>query len=174
MAQRLRAEVADLLSRDPDPSYRSIDALPYMNNFIREVLRLKTPAIHYSREAIEEVVIQGVKIPKGTTLLGSPAVLHRNPKIWGDDCDEFRPDRWDKLEGLAADPWAFAAFSQGPRVCIGKMLTMMEFKLVLLEIVSKFEFEALGDVGGNIELVNPSPLLRPKGGLKVRVKWLGG
>jgi cytochrome P450 len=42
-----------------------------------------------------------------------------NPSIWGEDVDEFDPDRWDSLSVDAASPYAIAAFSGGPRVCVG-------------------------------------------------------
>jgi cytochrome P450 len=97
-----------------------------------------------------------------------PAVIQHNPTIWGEDCNEFDPDRWDRLEGEAADAHAFAAFMQGPRTCIGKVMTVIEFKVILIEMVSKFDFEIMET--GEVELVNPSPLLRPKGGMKVRAR----
>jgi cytochrome P450 len=63
--------------------------------------------------------------------------------------------------------YAFAAFSQGPRICIGRAFTVIEFKAIMIELVSKFRFEKVGE--GEIELINPSVLLRPRGGLKVKV-----
>ena len=49
----------------------------------------------------------------------------------------------------------------------------MELKVILIELVSKFRFEAIGQVETrDIELVSPSALLRPKGGLKVKVSRL--
>jgi len=128
-------------------------------------------AVSVPREASEDVVIQGIRIPKGTTVIMHPAVIHHNPAIWGDDCDDFDPDRWDRLEGETADPYSFAAFSIGPRMCIGRVMAVIEFKVILIGILTKFEFEAVGS-GGEPELMNPSPLLRPMGGLKVRVKRL--
>ncbi|KAK3354034.1 cytochrome P450 [Lasiosphaeria hispida] len=169
--KRLRTEITTLLQRDPSPDQHTIDTLPYLHNFTREVLRLQCPAVNVAREAAEDVVIQGVAIPKGTTLMMQPAVVQRNPSIWGPDCDEFRPDRWDRLEGPAEDPWAFTAFSLGPRVCIGKAMTMLEFKIILIELVSGFDLEAVGDARmSEIKLINPSPLLRPEGGIRVRVR----
>ncbi|KAK0619145.1 cytochrome P450 [Immersiella caudata] len=170
--QRLRTEIAELLRREPLPSQHSIESLPYLHNFTREVLRLQCPAVNVAREAAEDVVIQGVAIPKGTTIMMQPAILQRNPTIWGPDCNEFKPDRWDRLEGQATDPWAFAAFSSGPRVCIGKAMTMLEFKIILMELVEGFDMEAVGAVKNmsEIKLINPSPLLRPEGGIKVRVR----
>ncbi|KAK3339643.1 cytochrome P450 [Lasiosphaeria hispida] len=170
-AQRLRTEAVDLLHRKPSPDYRDIESLPYLKNFTREVLRVQCPGVNVAREATHDVVIQGVTIPKGTTVLMQPAIIQHNPTIWSPDCDEFKPDRWDHLEGEAADPWAFSAFSHGPRVCIGQALSMLEFKIILIELVSTFDFEGIDDTRANeIKLINPSPMLRPDGGIRVRVK----
>jgi len=171
--------VRDLLHRcssDP-PSYRDIETLPYLHNFVREVLRVYCPGINAAREAIHDVVVQGVMIPKGTTLMIQPAIIQKNPTIWGADCDEFRPDRWDSLVpgSEAADPWAFAAFSHGPRVCIGRAFAMLEYKILLIELVSRFRFNRVdGDdrMAHEIKLVNPSPMLRADGGLRVMVERL--
>lgn len=112
-------------------------------------------------------MIQGVPIRKGTEILICPAAIHRNPRIWGPDADEFDPARWDKLEGDAADVHAWAPFLQGPRACIGRTLAWLEFKAVVVELVRRFTFERIME--GKIGLVNPSPVLRPAGGLRVKV-----
>ncbi|KAH8907658.1 cytochrome P450 [Coniochaeta sp. PMI_546] len=165
--RRLLAEIRELLKRSPRPDYAEIEGLRYLNNFMRELLRVHCPAISAPREALEDVVIRGVLIPKGTTILMMPAAVQHNPSIWGPNADTFDPDRWDNLSGEAADMYAFAAFSQGPRICIGRVFTMIEFKAIIIELVSKFRFEKITE--GEIELINPSVLLRPRGGLKVKV-----
>lgn len=96
-----------------------------------------------------------------------PAAIQHNPSIWGSEADVFDPDRWDNLSGEAADIYAFAAFSQGPRICIGRVFAMTQFKAIMIEVVSKFRFEKIGDE--KPEVINPSVLLRPRGGLKVKV-----
>jgi cytochrome P450 len=154
------------------PDQHSIENLPCLHNFTREVLRLQAPGVNVVREAAEDVVVQGVVLPRGTTVLMLPAVINHNPAIWGADCDAFRPDRWDHLAEEAADPAAFASFGLGPRVCIGRAMTMLEFKIILVELVSRFDLEAVvpGATIANIKYLNPSPLLRPEGGLRVRVE----
>ena len=68
------------------------------------------------REAACDLVIQGIPIEKGTTLMIMPDVIHKNPLVWGEDVEDFNPDRWDNLSAEAADAYAFASFSNGPRV----------------------------------------------------------
>ncbi|KAK3339637.1 cytochrome P450 [Lasiosphaeria hispida] len=164
--QRLRSEILALLEEAPIPSYSEIERPKYLDSFCKEVLRVWCPAISTPREAAEDVVIKGVHVPKGTTLMLMPAVIHLNPRIWGEDAHIFNPDRWERKP---LDPHAFAPFIQGPRQCIGRVFSMLEFKAVLIEMVAKFCFEAV-DGTDNIVLVNPSPLLRPKGGFHVRVR----
>jgi len=125
-------------------------------------------AISTPRQPVEDIVIDGILIPKDTTVTVMPAIIHLNPHIWGDDADQFKPSRW--TEGHI-DPYAFAAFSQGPRQCLGRVWSALEFKIILIEILSKFRFAAIGTE--DVVLINPSPLLRPKEGMKVKVERLG-
>jgi len=50
-------------------------------------------------------------------------------------------------------------------------MSAIEFKVILIEILSKFDLEAVNPVD-EVEFMNPSPVLRPNGGLKVKVKRL--
>ncbi|KAK0636694.1 cytochrome P450 [Bombardia bombarda] len=176
---KLRDEMTVLLKDTPNPGYNDIERLHYLNNFSRELLRVYCPAILVCREAAKDLTICGQIIPKGTPLLAVPAVSSLPQASWGPDANEFKPERWDKLQGLAAaaaaSPYAYGAFSHGPRVCIGKQYALTEFKVLLLEMLPKFRFgtspqiEGLGP-GGMPPLLNPTLTFRPKGGLMVGVE----
>jgi len=95
----------------------------------------------------------------------NPFIAHFHPLIWGPTAYEFNPDRWDNLSATAADPFAFEAFINGPRMCIGKPFALLEFKVLLVELVRRFKFEGVGE-----EVVAVSGLThKPKGGLRVKV-----
>lgn len=192
---RLRKEMIDAVGPTAlGMEYNTIDSLPLLDNVYREILRVKSSgkstiapnsrlgcrvksltiltngyetnkATFATRESINDVKICGTVIPKGTTLMLMPSAIHQNPRIWGDSVDEFDPDRWDRLEGEAAKPNAFSAFFMGPRGCIGQVYTRLEFKVMMIAIIRRFEFDAIEE--GEIPLVNPSVVLRPKGGLRV-------
>ncbi|KAF6817836.1 Cytochrome P450 709B2 [Colletotrichum sojae] len=166
---KLRAEVQGLLARKLNPDYADLEGLRYLNNFCKENLRFQASGIMAAREATEDVEVCGSLIPKGTSLLMIPHIINRNPAIWGDDVDEFNPDRWDNLSGDAKDPFALATFLFGPRSCIGRVFAMLEMKMVLVEVLSKFRFEPEVKQE-DIVRVNPCPALRVSGGLKVRVR----
>lgn len=38
--------------------------------------------------------VGGLILPEGTTVGMSARMIHRNPLIFGDDVDKFRPERW--------------------------------------------------------------------------------
>ncbi|KAH7068616.1 cytochrome P450 [Paraphoma chrysanthemicola] len=148
------------------PSQPELDGLSYLNNFTREVLRYYPPAPNFPREAVEDVVIDGTLVPKGTLVMLAPAAPNFNPHIWGPTADQFDPDRYDDLPELAKDAYASASFSNGPRVCIGKQFALLEFKVILVELVRNFEFENTGPV----EPQKSGPSLRPLGGMKLKVR----
>jgi cytochrome P450 len=93
--------------------------------------------------------------------------LAMNPSIWGEDVDEFDPDRWYSLSADAASPYAITAFSGGPRVCVGRSFAYREMKTVLVEFLSKFVFET---VGRSPKMLNPTLMPKSIEGLKVKVR----
>ncbi|CAH0017328.1 unnamed protein product [Clonostachys rhizophaga] len=165
---RIRKELEDL-GLDPEVlGYEQIERLRFLDNFIREVLRTHCPVAYVPREAIEDVEIAGVHIPKGTVIHPCPGVINLHPQVWGPTASEFDPDRWDNLQGAAANAYAFETFHNGPRVCIGKQLSIVEMKVMLIKMVTKFRIEAVDDQA-QIELASPSFTLRPKEKLCVRL-----
>lgn len=118
------------------------------------------------RQTAVDVTIEGIHIPKGTTVDSHPAVASMNPTIWGDDAEKVNPDRWEHLTQQQASPYSYEVFSNGPRVCIGKSFAFHEVKAVLFEIVRKYRFLS---VEGTFTVENPSLVLRPNG-LRIRLE----
>lgn len=165
---KARKEIIDLLERTPNPSYVDLQNLPYLDNVLEENLRLFAPGISAARESIQDVEICGTVFPKGTSFMMMPTIINLNPIIWGEDVNEFKPERWDNLTGTAADPHAMSTFLYGPRSCIGRVFALLEMKMLLIEVLPKFRFEIAVDLK-DIVLVNPSPALRVHEGLQMRV-----
>lgn len=95
----------------------------------------------------------------------APAAPQFNTEIWGPTADQFDPDRWDNLPEPARDPYASLAFSNGPRICIGKQFALQEMKAILVELIRKFEFANTGPV----EPQKSGPSLRPLNGMRLEV-----
>lgn len=166
MQERCRAEI---LAATDDIGAGMLEKLAFLDKFIKEVLRLFSPTLVSLREAAKDMVIEGVPITKGTSIVISPANIGRNTNVWGPDADTFDPDRWDRLEGDAASPYAFAAFNNGPRICPGRQQAMLQIKAILCELLRVFRLEP---VDTNRRFQNPAVMLKPKGQLRVRARRL--
>lgn len=133
--------------------------LPYTTAFVKETLRLHPPAAT-ARMVPEadawtpalEIEING-KMTRVDGLRIYPAqyLIHRNPKIWGADALEFRPERWLDEEYIAnLPPGSWRPFERGPRNCIGQELAMLEGKVVLACVARGFEFRKVGYTGQEV------------------------
>jgi len=66
-------------------------------------------------------------MPAEVPLFYSPLVVQRRKDLWGEDAEEFVPDRWidpDRVKDLTADPFKFVPFNAGPRICPGQVCTL--------------------------------------------------
>ena len=116
-------------------SYVQTQQLPYLNAVTKEAMRL-LPSITFQlpRHTPEGgLTVQGTFIPPGTTVGMSPIAQNRDPQVWGDDADEFRPQRWLESEDctryLDANNMTFGG--SGPRMCVGKNIALAEAPLPL-------------------------------------------
>ncbi|KAK6074247.1 cytochrome P450 [Seiridium cupressi] len=156
----LRAEIMELLDKSPSPSFAEIDKLPYLTWFIKEALRVYPPAASIHRQAVTDLVIDGVHVSKDTTVDVVFSVAMLNPLVWGEDADKVDPTRWGRLTEAQQSPHAFSPFSNGPRICIGRHFAMVEIKTVLVEMLSHYRFLS---VEKPFVCENPSFVLKPTG-----------
>jgi len=156
---RLEAEV-DALGHPP----RVGDALPRTDLVIAESLRLRPPAWALSRENTHDIELGGHPIPAGTIVVVSPWALHHDPRSWGSDAKEFRPDRF--AEG-PPPKGAYFPFGLGGRKCIGARFAEMEARLLLARWAQAVQLEP---EERKMPKLVPSITARPAGPVWARVK----
>ncbi|XP_010541542.1 PREDICTED: cytochrome P450 714A1-like isoform X2 [Tarenaya hassleriana] len=123
------------------PDAESIAHLKTVTMVIQETLRLYPPAAFVSREALADTRLGSLVVPKGVCIWTLIPTLHRDPEIWGDDANEFRPERFQEgVSRACKHPHAFAPFGLGTRLCLGKNLGMVELKVLISLLVSRFSF----------------------------------
>ncbi len=148
------------------PTIAALPQLPYTNMVVKEAMRLYPPVTDVSREATQDCEIGGYSVPKGTMLVASQWVMHRNPRYFSDP-EVFNPERWaDDLE-KRLPRGVYFPFGDGPRVCIGRSFALMEAVLILATIAQAFQLDLVRDQ--MIEL-QPSITLRPRHGIQVVLK----
>ena len=62
--------------------------------------------------------------------------LHRRKEVYGEDAEEFNPERWESLK-LSA--WDFLPFNGGPRICLGQQYALIEASFTLIRILQRFQ-----------------------------------
>ncbi|KAJ3805664.1 cytochrome P450 [Lentinula lateritia] len=144
-----------------DFSYEELTALPFLDAVCRETLRLYTPASAVTRRARQDAIIPLLKpvigldgseihevaVPNDTAIIVSLSNSNRNSDLWGEDADEWKPERWlsplPKALLEARIPGVYShlmTFLGGGRSCIGFKFSQLEMKVVISTLVEKFQF----------------------------------
>jgi cytochrome P450 len=143
VAQKVQAELETVtgtrLSMPED-----LPCLPYCRMVLDEILRLYPPAAILPRQANAADVIGGYAIPKNAVVLMSQYVTHRHPAFWPEP-EHFCPERFTPAQTAARHRFAYLPFGEGPRVCIGKPLALMELQLALATIAQVYSLRLLAD-----------------------------
>ena len=99
--EKLRTELleAGVDKSTPHPRWAEVRDLPYLDACVNEGSRLHPPfCLPFERVVPKEgIVIGGRALAPGTVVGMSPWVANRHKATWGDDADQWRPERW--LEG---------------------------------------------------------------------------
>lgn len=113
----------------------------YLDWVLRESLRLFPPAnIGCSRTTRRDIPLKnGYVVPAGTLVVTCAFVIHRLKEYWGEDAEEFRPERWQDTS--KHHPLQFLTFGAGTRGCPGREFAMFELKMLFAALVSRYKFE---------------------------------
>lgn len=133
----IREEV-DLACQD-EFSFETTKKLPMTWAVVMESLRLHPTAPESFRFAQDQDTLpDGTNIPAGALVMFSPYSITHNDCIWGEDVDDFNPSRWSDC--TEPSPFSFPVFSAGLRSCPGRSLAIMELKMAVAFLASKFDF----------------------------------
>ena len=123
------------------PTYSQIHQVTYVDQILEETLRLWPTAPAFTRHPYESTVIGGkYRLEKETSATILTAMLHRDKQVWGENPEEFDPDRFSPENRARIPPNAYKPFGTGQRACIGRQFAMQEAILVLSMLLQRFEF----------------------------------
>lgn len=124
----------------------------YLVWVIKESLRLNPPA-STARKINEEFHWKGYTIMKGMMLVMKPYSLMRDKRIWGEDTNQFKPERFDDNNNNLQDhPAQYVAFGLGPRNCVGYHLAMLEMQMTVCKILMNYTIRPCADTPKSLKL----------------------
>jgi cytochrome P450 len=157
---RLLAEIDEVLGARR-PTAADLGRLPWTTACLQESQRCFSAVWIIARRAVEDDVIAGHRIRRGTTVVIPIHHIHHDPRWWPDP-ETFDPNRFYRPPDRPRS--AYLPFGGGRRICIGQSFALMEMVLMAAVMSQRFTFDlAPGDA---IEL-EATLTLRPKRGVHV-------
>lgn len=158
--RKIQRELDSIITNDSDVTSYSKSQLPYTEAAIMESQRMASIVpFNIPHATSKDTILNGYKIPKGTTVMPNLYALHHDEKYWGDP-ENFRPERFLDGDGKLIKHDCFLPFSAGPRVCLGESLAKLEMTLFFRCLFRRFDFEMIPG--------QPKPSLEPIMGLTLR------
>ncbi|OJJ14540.1 hypothetical protein BKI52_42960 [marine bacterium AO1-C] len=137
--KQLRLEIQRVLGDNP-PTLEVLEQLPYLDQIVKESLRLYPPAWISSRTNEYTDSFSGLEIPAGSNIFYSAYMLQRNPAYWT-HANSFMPERFAPENQPDLPLQAFIPFGAGPRKCIGDRFALMEIKIILIRLLQNYHWE---------------------------------
>ncbi|KAI0629781.1 fatty acid hydroxylase [Trametes polyzona] len=137
--RKLREEIETKIGDRPMTS-QDVNKLPYLLAVMRESLRLGPTAPARNVAPLEDTMLGGKYfVEKGTSIIVNTYNAHRDPAVWGEDAEKFRPERMldGKFEALPPNAWQ--PFGFGMRACIGRPFAWQEAQLALVTVLQRFD-----------------------------------
>jgi cytochrome P450/NADPH-cytochrome P450 reductase len=144
--QAAQRQVDDVVGRGPI-TVEHMSKLPYIEACLRETLRL-TPtapafALQVRPDSTEEpIYLAGGKYEakKNQPIVALLSQIHRDPAVYGQDAEEFKPERMldEPFSKLPRNSWK--PFGNGMRGCIGRPFAWQEAILTTAMLLQNFNF----------------------------------
>ncbi|KAH8883252.1 putative benzoate 4-monooxygenase cytochrome P450 [Thozetella sp. PMI_491] len=121
-------------------SYEKVKSVSYLDDVIKESLRLKPPLLTGGHREVPKKGIQvdEVYIPGGTNVFVPIQKIQTDPRYWKRSM-EFIPERFGELkEEMRTDETTLIPFSLGQFSCPGKNLAMMSMRIAIARILQEY------------------------------------
>ncbi|XP_041656171.1 cytochrome P450 3A27-like [Cheilinus undulatus] len=166
--KKLQEEIDETFPNKSRPTYEALMQMEYIDMVLNESMRLYPIGNRIERMSKASVEVNGLTIPKGTTIMIPVYTLQRDPALW-DEPDTFKPERFSKENKDNIDPYAFLPFGAGPRNCIGMRFALVMMKLAMVEILQNFSFVPCKETEIPVEL-SVDAFTTPKNPIKLKLK----
>ena len=156
-------------------SFSHVGQMEYLQNCIKESLRMHPPLILLMRMAMQNIDVtlgdKSYTIPKGDIVITSPAVASRMDSVFTNP-NSFEPERFGAERKEDKAPYAFLGFGGGMHQCLGQQFGLLQVKTIVSILFRNYEMSP-------VEKAFPEPdytamVVGPKNHCIVRYKKKAG
>ncbi|XP_025989742.2 cytochrome P450 6a2 [Solenopsis invicta] len=175
--EKLREEVMSVLKRhNNELTYEGLKEMTYMEQVINESLRMIPVLVVMLKRCTEEFELKGsdgvvYRIKPGTELVIPVQALHKDPQYW-EDPEKYDPERFNPEKKQSIERFAYLPFGEGPRMCVGMRMAIVQMKAGLATILKKYRIELSPKTQLPIKMIPGTILQTPKGGFWVYLRQL--
>ncbi|XP_044969043.1 alkane hydroxylase MAH1-like [Hordeum vulgare subsp. vulgare] len=142
-SRKVEAGVGAMLIFEPEET----KSLVYLTAVLYETLRLHPAApLECKTVVADDIMPSGHEVHAGDTIIISIHSMGRMEGVWGEDCLDYKPDRWLSEGGNTlryVPSHKFMAFNSGPRTCLGKDIAVMQMKTVIASTLWNFDLQVM-------------------------------
>lgn len=148
MLEKIQAELDIYVGRERHIKQYDINNLTYLQAVVKETLRLYPAGpLSLPHESIDDCIINGYHVPKGTRILVNVSKVHRDPNFWLDP-NTFRPERFlneHKEIDVRGKHFELIPFGSGRRMCPGASLALQVVEFVLASLIHCFDLKRISN-----------------------------
>ncbi|XP_023712683.1 probable cytochrome P450 6a14 [Cryptotermes secundus] len=170
--ERLREEIDIVLKKHEGKiTYEAIQEMEYLDKVVAETLRKYPPVQNLNRECTKAYKIPDTDIvlEKGILTVIPVFALHHDPKYYPDP-ERFDPERFSEEEKAKRQHYVYLPFGEGPRICIGMRFGLMQTKVGLVSLLSKYQFILSKKTPVPLVMDTKTIILSPVGGMWLQIK----
>uniref|UniRef100_T1JP05 Cytochrome P450 n=1 Tax=Strigamia maritima TaxID=126957 RepID=T1JP05_STRMM len=140
--EKLIREVDDVMADCKGKlTYEAVSSMQYLDMAISETLRKYPPVVRTDRVCDEdEYNLNGIAIKKGMMIVFPIYAIHHNPEFYSNP-QTFDPERFSVGNKAKRNPFTYLPFGAGPRNCMAMRFALLEVKLVVAHMLSKYRFQ---------------------------------
>ncbi|XP_062714770.1 probable cytochrome P450 313a4 [Aedes albopictus] len=128
--------------QDQSVSAEDVSRLPYLDMACRETMRLFPVGSVLARVTTADIKLNDEHtIPANSTVIMGIYQMHRDPKIWGPNADEFDPNNFLPEKVAKRHPYSYLPFSGGPRNCVGMRYAWLSLKILVVHMLRKYRLK---------------------------------
>lgn len=135
---KARAEAQSILRGDIAGA-AEVKAAPYLEQILLETMRLYPPVGFLARKARAKDQLYDRNVNKGDTILLNLYGMHRHQDLWQHPAI-FDPDHFSEERKCLHHKYQYLPFGAGPRICVGANFAMIQAEIILMTLLSKFQF----------------------------------